>query len=230
VLLTPADIHNTEFGKAPLGRRGYDEEEVDALLDEVTQEMIKLLEENEVLQRRAGRPDARPDQAAPHSALLAEIDALAAELDRARRACDQAEQNAHRLRRQLDEARQAAATAAPAPTFGVESPDRVLAMAQRTADDYMNEADQKSRELITDARERCDQMSREARDLVANIEAESRRFQTEAAANLQAQHTALINEIEELTQFAEGYRVALEQHVVRQTQLLEGVAVDEPAH
>jgi t-SNARE complex subunit (syntaxin) len=112
----------------------------------------------------------------------------------------------------------------------VESPDRVLAMAQRTADDYMNEADQKSRELITDARERCDQMSREARDLVANIEAESRRFQTEAAANLQAQHTALINEIEELTQFAEGYRVALEQHVVRQTQLLEGVAVDEPAH
>lgn len=228
MLLTPADIHNTEFGKAPLGRRGYDEEEVDALLDEVTQEMIKLLEENEILQRRAGRPEA-PTEPPPNAALLAELDALGAELDRARRACDQAEQNAHRLRRQLDEARQAAASApaAPAPTFGVESPDRVLAMAQRTADDYLNEADQKSRELITDARDRSQRMATEARELVEHIEAESRRFEREAEATLQAQHTALINEIAELTTFAEGYRAALEEHVVRQAQLLEGVADPE---
>jgi DivIVA domain-containing protein len=223
VLLTPADIHNTEFGKAPLGRRGYDEEEVDALLDEVTQEMIKLLEENEVLQRRVGRPDARDQPAPPASALLAEIDAAAAELDRARRACDQAEQHARRLQRQLEEARQAAA-GAPAPTFGVESPDRVLAMAQRTADDYMNEADQKARDLITEARERSARLADEAHDMAAGIEQDAQRKYREAADTLQATHTALLKEIEELTSFAENYRVALENHVVRQTQLLEGVA------
>jgi DivIVA domain-containing protein len=224
VLLTPADIHNTEFGKAPLGRRGYDEEEVDALLDEVTQEMIKLLEENEVLQRRVGRPDARAEQAPPASALLAEIDAASAELDRARRACDQAEQHAHRLQRQLEEARQQAAAGAPVPTFGVESPDRVLAMAQRTADDYMNEADQKARDLITEARERSADLADEAHTMAAGIEADAQRRYREAAETLQATHTALIKEIEELTSFAENYRVALENHVVRQTQLLEGVA------
>ncbi len=224
MLLTPADIHNTEFGKAPLGRRGYDEEEVDALLDEVTQEMIKLLEENEVLQRRVGRPDARPDQAPPASALLADIDAAGAELDRARRACDQAEQQAHRLQRQLEEARQKAAAGTPAPSFGVESPDRVLAMAQRTADDYMNEADQKARDLITEARERSADLADEAHTMAAGIEADAQRRYREAADTLQATHTALIKEIEELTSFAENYRVALENHVVRQTQLLEGVA------
>src|SRR3954451_20198097 len=83
VPLTPADIHNVEFAKASLGKRGYDEEQVDALLDEITQEMIKLLEENDVLQRRT-------EQASASSA----VDDLAAELASARRECDRAEQHA----------------------------------------------------------------------------------------------------------------------------------------
>jgi DivIVA domain-containing protein len=227
VLLTPADIHNTEFQKAPLGRRGYDEDEVDALLDEVTQEMIKLLEENEALQRRAGRPEGRADQSATANALRAEIDAAGAELDRARRACDQAEQRAHQLQRELEEARRAAAEApAPGAGFGGSSPDRVLAMARRTADDYMNESDQKSRELISEARERSAQLAREARDLATGIEEDAQRRYREAEANLQATHAAMIKEIAELTTFAENYRAALEQHVVRQAQLLEGAEPD----
>src|SRR3954453_23615513 len=55
--LTPADIHNTAFKKPPIGKRGYDEEEVDAFLDEVEQELIRLLEENGALHdqmRRGG--------------------------------------------------------------------------------------------------------------------------------------------------------------------------------
>ncbi|MET0416405.1 MAG: DivIVA domain-containing protein, partial [Actinoplanes sp.] len=54
--LTPADIHHTEFGKAGLGRRGYDEEQVDALLDEVSQEMSELLEERQILQQQISEP------------------------------------------------------------------------------------------------------------------------------------------------------------------------------
>src|SRR3954469_10238768 len=63
--LTPADIHNMDFGKASLGRRGYHEDEVDALLDEVTQEMIRLLEENDALHHMldagAGTPLDEPN-------------------------------------------------------------------------------------------------------------------------------------------------------------------------
>ena len=33
--LTPADVHNVAFKKPPIGKRGYDEEEVDAFLQDV---------------------------------------------------------------------------------------------------------------------------------------------------------------------------------------------------
>ena len=31
--LTPADVHNVAFSKPPIGKRGYNEDEVDAFLD-----------------------------------------------------------------------------------------------------------------------------------------------------------------------------------------------------
>ena len=38
-----------------MGKRGYDEEDVDAFLDEVEQELTRLIEENSVLQDRLQR-------------------------------------------------------------------------------------------------------------------------------------------------------------------------------
>ena len=32
--LTPADVHNVAFSKPPIGKRGYNEDEVDAFLDD----------------------------------------------------------------------------------------------------------------------------------------------------------------------------------------------------
>jgi DivIVA domain-containing protein len=40
--LTADDVRNIAFRKPPIGRRGYDEEEVDAFLDEVEQTLIGL--------------------------------------------------------------------------------------------------------------------------------------------------------------------------------------------
>ena len=37
--LTPQDVHDVLFDKAPLGRRGYDENQVDAFLDRVSAEL-----------------------------------------------------------------------------------------------------------------------------------------------------------------------------------------------
>ena len=47
--LTPAEVHNVAFKKPPIGKRGYDEEEVDAFLDIVEVELSRLLEENNEL-------------------------------------------------------------------------------------------------------------------------------------------------------------------------------------
>jgi DivIVA domain-containing protein len=37
--LTPDDVRSIQFGKAPFGRRGYDEEQVDAFLDQVEEDL-----------------------------------------------------------------------------------------------------------------------------------------------------------------------------------------------
>lgn len=229
--LTPAEIHNVEFGKASLGKRGYDEEQVDALLDEVTREMIRLLEENDVLQRRIETDPPVDGPAAPPGAVEVEFSAVAAELDRARRGCNQAEQNARLMERRLGEARQSAVARAAA-VRGAESPDRVLAMAQRTADDHMQQADEESHALIAGAQERSERMVREARQLVIDIEQNTHRHQSEAAAALETRRAALLKEIDELTEFAQNYRTALEDHLFRQGRLLDGTpvaAIDQSA-
>jgi DivIVA domain-containing protein len=50
--LTPADVHNVAFSKPPIGKRGYNEDEVDAFLDLVEAELGRLLEENNDLREQ----------------------------------------------------------------------------------------------------------------------------------------------------------------------------------
>src|SRR5215510_5897969 len=49
--LTPADVRNKRFSTTRL-RPGYDEEEVDAFLDEVEAELDRLIQENEELRAK----------------------------------------------------------------------------------------------------------------------------------------------------------------------------------
>ena len=60
--LTPAEVHNVAFKKPPIGKRGYDEEEVDAFLDIVEVELSRLIEENNDLRSRSASaaPTAAP--------------------------------------------------------------------------------------------------------------------------------------------------------------------------
>src|SRR5580765_3765015 len=62
--LTPAEVHNVAFKKPPIGKRGYDEEEVDAFLDIVEVELSRLIEENNDLRSRIGSGQAAPAPAA----------------------------------------------------------------------------------------------------------------------------------------------------------------------
>src|SRR4051794_11319495 len=66
--LTPEDVQNKRFTTTRF-RPGYDEDEVDAFLDEVEAELTRLLQENKTLAARASAvaaaPQAAPAQAAP---------------------------------------------------------------------------------------------------------------------------------------------------------------------
>ena len=55
--LTPADVHNVAFSKPPIGKRGYNEDEVDAFLDLVENELTRLIEENADLRQRVADMD-----------------------------------------------------------------------------------------------------------------------------------------------------------------------------
>ena len=50
--LTPADVHNVAFSKPPIGKRGYNEDEVDQFLDLVEDTLAQLQDENDELRAR----------------------------------------------------------------------------------------------------------------------------------------------------------------------------------
>src|SRR6476469_6791673 len=62
--LTPAEVHNVVFKKPPIGKRGYDEEEVDAFLDIIEVELARLIEENADLKDRSADGGASADASA----------------------------------------------------------------------------------------------------------------------------------------------------------------------
>src|SRR4051794_34380824 len=114
--LTPADIHNTAFKKPPIGKRGYDEEEVDAFLDELEQELIRLIEENRALYGQVQRPGG--GGSGPSAATMSrtpELLELPAQPERAQGARAGAEKNARSMQPRLEQARNAA-PAGPAPS------------------------------------------------------------------------------------------------------------------
>src|ERR1700756_3505887 len=77
--LTPADVRNKQFSTTRL-RPGYDEEEVDAFLDEVEAELDRLIQENEELRAKLAevmRGGGKPSINAPHAEAPADLMAAA---------------------------------------------------------------------------------------------------------------------------------------------------------
>ncbi|GAB3984244.1 hypothetical protein GCM10029978_093340 [Actinoallomurus acanthiterrae] len=53
--LTPAELQSVNFHRAPLGRRGFDEDQVRAFLGQVEQELVRVLNEKAALENEVGR-------------------------------------------------------------------------------------------------------------------------------------------------------------------------------
>ena len=223
--LTPADIHNMAFKKPPIGKRGYDEEEVDAFLDEVEQELIRLLEENGVLRDRMERGGPAGGSAASTMVLTGEFASLVGELERLQEARDRAEANARNMQAQLERARSESRSQSGAmPSIGDDDRNaRVLQMAQRTADDHMRDAEREVEALISQARSKAEQITSEAQLKAGTIESDARRTHSEAIASISAKRAALLDEIDRLGQLAQSYHAALNSHVTQQLQELNSV-------
>src|SRR5215218_724070 len=129
--LTPADVHNVAFKKPPIGKRGYDEEEVDAFLDEVERELARLIEENNELRAQAERGGGRGGGGGGSDPRLgAELADLKGQLDRVQREKVAAEQAARGMQAELEQVRSSGGGVVGGGD-GEQQALRVLMMAQR---------------------------------------------------------------------------------------------------
>jgi DivIVA domain-containing protein len=220
--LTPADVHNVAFKKPPIGKRGYDEEEVDAFLDEVERELARLIEENNELRAQAERGGGRPVAAGPGAdpRLAQENVELKTQLDRLNREKSAAEQAARSMQAELEQIRSQGGPVATGD--GEQQALRVLMMAQRTADDHVADARREADKLLSDARSKAEEVTREARAKADALERDARQRHQEAMGGLDAKRTALQKHIEELKQFEREYRTRLKAYLESQLRDLDG--------
>ncbi|HEY2042466.1 MAG TPA: DivIVA domain-containing protein [Jatrophihabitans sp.] len=105
--LTPAEVHNVVFKKPPIGKRGYDEEEVDAFLDIIEVELARLIEENKDLRDHVENSGGAPVAAGS----VAGNGADAAALTASREEIKKLTARSNELEASLAQARQAATKA-----------------------------------------------------------------------------------------------------------------------
>jgi DivIVA domain-containing protein len=218
--LTPADVHNVAFKKPPIGKRGYDEEEVDAFLDEVERELARLIEENNELRAQAERGRAGgPPPAAGDMRHTGELADLKTQLDRMQREKAAAEQAARQMQVEMEQIRASGPVVAG---DGEQQALRVLMMAQRTADEHVSDARREADKLLTDARTKADDLTRDARTKAETLDRDARQRHQEVMGSLDAKRTALQKHIEELKQFEREYRTRLKAYLESQLRDLEG--------
>jgi DivIVA domain-containing protein len=218
--LTPADVHNVAFKKPPIGKRGYDEEEVDAFLDEVERELARLIEENNELRASSERGRAGGSTPSGGVSIVGGDPELRAQLERIQREKGAAEQAVRQLQSELEQAR--AGTAAVAAGDGEQQALRVLMMAQRTADEHVADARREADAMLTEARTESEEMTRDARAKADALDRDARQRHQEVMGGLDAKRTSLQKHIEELKQFEREYRTRLKAYLESQLRDLEG--------
>src|SRR3981081_761480 len=188
--LTPADVHNVAFSKPPIGKRGYNEDEVDAFLDLVENELTRLIEEKADLRQR-----------------VAELDQ---ELATARTGGSAQPTQAIPL---YEPEPEPAPAPAPQPVYEAPPPPptpaapvsedqhlkaaKVLSLAQDTADRLTGTAKAESDKLLSDARAQADAMVSEARQTAETTVAEARQRADAMLADAQARSEAQLRQAQE---------------------------------
>ncbi|MEV6305417.1 DivIVA domain-containing protein [Actinoplanes sp. NPDC051861] len=205
--LTPADVDNVEFRVPQAGARGYDEVEVDAFLDAIAAEMRRLTAENQALSEQAGRAEAT------------ELSVLAERLQRLRESCARAENEARAVQSELEQARAEAAARPPAAVPAIAG---VLELAQRTADEHLTEARQEADTVLRQATTKAAQLTSDAELRASTLIADARHGHSERLAGITAKRAAALEEIEDLTKFAQRYREGLSNLVTDRLDELTG--------
>ncbi|MGY1666292.1 DivIVA domain-containing protein [Geodermatophilus sp. SYSU D00696] len=225
--LTPADVHNVVFKKPPIGKRGYDEDEVDAFLDVVEAELARLIEENNELRSGSstGRvpaqqaaPEPPPAPAPPPQPVAREDDTT-----RASRMLALASETADRY---VNEAK---AQADQMVSSAKATSDRLLTDARAKSEQMVNEAKLRADSMVNDARTRADTMEREARAKAAALDQDAERRHREVMGGLEEKRANLERKIEELRTFEREYRTRFRSYLESHLRDLDSRGSAEPS-
>jgi DivIVA domain-containing protein len=229
--LTPADVHNVVFKKPPIGKRGYDEDEVDAFLDVVEAELARLIEENNELRsgsstgRVTAQPAAPEPVPAPAPPPQPQPQPVAREDDTARAsrmlalASETADRYVNEAKAQADQMVAAAKG----------NSDRMVAEARAKSEQLVNEAKLRADAMVNDARTRADAMEREARAKAAALDQDAERRHREVMGPLEEKRTNLERKIEELRTFEREYRTRFRSYLESHLRDLDSRGSAEPS-
>jgi DivIVA domain-containing protein len=241
--LTPADVANVAFSKPPLGKRGYNEDEVDAFLDLVEAEMARLIEENEDLRDQVEQLDQQLRSAPvdternlrplePPRPVTAPVPPPIREQTspggdhhvQAAKVLGRAQEMADRM---TGEAKaEAHGTLSEART----KCEQLLSEARAKADGMVNDARTRAETMLNDARSRAETLDRQSRAKAASLERDAARKHTEIIAALSQEKTTLEKQIDELRTFESGYRTRLKTYLDSQIRELDGRGSTAPAN
>src|SRR4051812_3937944 len=227
--LTPADVRNKQFSTTRL-RPGYDEEEVDAFLDEVEAELDRLIQENEELRAKLAEclRGKVPAMAAPIIEPKPEI----AHLPEPPRPPEPKPEPEPMLGLGMPPAPQPPAPVSSSGEDNMDTAARVLALAQQTADqaiaDARREADEtlgrarrEAEEILGKARRQSDQMVSEARSRAESLERDAQERHRQAMGSLVQQREELERMVDDLNAFEREYRSRLKAYLEGQLRELE---------
>ena len=220
--LTPADVHNVAFSKPPIGKRGYNEDEVDAFLDLIETELSRLIEENADLRQRVSELDTElvsarsgvvQTQAIPmyqpepipvvQTVTVVEEGISDDQALKAARVLGLAQDTADRLtsnaRTEADKILGDAQASA----------DQMVSEARYIAETTVNEARQRADAMLNDAAVRSEAQLRQAQEKSDILQADAERKHTEVMGTINQQRTFLEGRLEQLRTFEREYLTRL---------------------
>lgn len=226
--LTPADVHNVAFSKPPIGKRGYNEDEVDAFLDLVENELTRLIEENSDLRQRVSELDqelagarggngAKVTEAIPLRRSESEPEPEAAEPAPEPALAASSEERAMQAAKVLTLAQDTADRLTS--TAKAES-DKMLADARANADQILTEARERADAMLADAQTRSETQLRQAQEKADALQADAERKHSEIMGTINQQRTGLESRLEQLRTFEREYRTRLKTYLESQLEEL----------
>ncbi|MBO3745431.1 DivIVA domain-containing protein [Streptosporangiaceae bacterium NEAU-GS5] len=219
--LTPADVRNKQFSTTRL-RPGYDEEEVDAFLDEVEAELDRLIQENEELRAKlaeclrgkvpGGVGMGGSMQMAP--APVAEPAPVA--VPEPVRQPEPVRPEPVPVGMGMPPAEDNMDTAARVLALAQQTADQAIADARREADETVTRARREADDILGKARRQAEQIIGDARARAETLERDAQERHRQAMGSLVQTRDELERKVEELRSFEREYRSRLKLYLEQQ--------------